>query len=79
MELTLKPYARLAAYGAFGVAAGATGLFALLAYVARATPASGIDQTQAVLSWISLAVPFACIVAVHIMAARTLLRFAAEP
>ena len=77
-DLKLKPYARLAAMGAFGVCAGALGLFLLLAFSSRPTPLGGIDQTQAILSWISLAVPFALIIGAHVVYARVLLNYARE-
>ena len=77
-ELKLKPYARLAAMGALGVCAGALGLLVFLAYFTRSIPLGGIDQTQALLSWISLAVPFALIIGVHLVYARILMKYAKE-
>ena len=74
----LKPYARLAALGALGVAAGSFGLLVLLAFGTRSVPLGGIDQTQAVPSWISLAVPFALIIGAHLVYARVLLNFAKQ-
>lgn len=77
-ELKLKPYARLAALGALGVSAGAFALFLFVGYNSRSTALGGIDQTQAILSWISLAVPFALIIAAHLVYARVLMNYAKE-
>jgi hypothetical protein len=38
----------------------------------------GIDQTQALLSWISLAIPFALIIGAHLVYARVLMNYARE-
>ena len=77
-ELRLKPYARLAAFGALGVSAGALALFLFIAFFTRSTPLGGIDETQALLSWISLAIPFALIIAAHLVYARILMRYSRE-
>ena len=76
--LKLKPYARLAAMGALGVCAGAFGLLVFLAFFTRAIPQGGIDQTQSVLAWISLAVPFSLIIGAHLVYARVLMNYAKE-
>jgi hypothetical protein len=78
MELKLKPYAKLAALGALGVSAGSVGLYLLVAWGSRSSALGGIDQTQAILAWISLAVPFALIIAAHLVYARVLLAYARE-
>ena len=77
-ELKLKPYARLAALGALGVSAGTFGLFVFLAFFTRSIPLGGLDQTQAVVGWISLAIPFALIIAAHLVYARVLMNYAKE-
>jgi hypothetical protein len=77
-ELKLKPYAKFAALGALGVCAGAAGLYLFLAFFTRAIPLGGIDQTQALLSWISLAIPFALIIGAHLVYARVLMNYARE-
>jgi hypothetical protein len=77
-DLKLKPYARLAALGALGVAGGATAFYLFLVYGTRSVPLGGIDGTQAVLSALSLLPAFALIVAVHLVAARVLFRYANE-
>lgn len=78
MELTLKPYARLAALGALGVSGGAAALYLLLAWFTRSTSLGGIDATQHVLTMVSLAIPFALIIGAHLVYARVLFRYADE-
>ena len=77
-ELKLKPFAKIAALGALGVCGGVFALYALLAFSARPGPLGGIDQTHSVLTLISLAVPFALIIAAHLVYARVLMKYAKE-
>ena len=77
-ELKLKDFAKIAALGALGVCGGVFAFFVFLAYFTRSVPLGGIDQTQAVLSWISLAVPFSLIIAAHLVYARVLMKYAKE-
>ena len=77
-ELKLKPYARLAAMGAFGVCAGAFGLYLVVAFSTRPVPLGGIDQTQSLLTLISLAIPFSLIIGAHLVYARVLMKYAKE-
>jgi hypothetical protein len=77
-DLKLKPYARLAALGALGVCAGTAGLFLFLVFFTRSIPLGGIDQTQSLLAWISLAIPFALIIGAHLVYARVLMSYAKE-
>ena len=77
-ELKLKPYAKLAAMGALGVCAGVLGLFLFIAFFTRSIPLGGIDQTQSLLAWISLAVPFSLIIGAHLVYARVLMKYAKE-
>ena len=76
--MQLKPYARIAALGALGVCAGAAGLYLFLAFFTRPIPLGGIDQTQSVLTLISLAIPFALIIGAHLVYARVLMKYAKE-
>jgi len=46
--------------------------------VTRSIPLGGIDQTQALLSWISLAIPFSLIIGAHLVYARVLMKYAKE-
>ena len=77
-ELKLKPYARFAALGALGVCAGTLGLFLFLAFYTRSIPLGGIDQTQALVSLISLAVPFSLIIGAHLVYALVLMKYAKD-
>ena len=77
-EMKLKPYAKFAALGALGVCAGTLGLFVFLAFYTRSIPLGGLDQTQALLSWISLAIPFSLIIGAHLVYARVLMKYAKE-
>lgn len=72
----MKRYARLAALGAIGVAIGSLAIYVLIVWIARPTPTGGIDQTQAIVTWISAAVPIAAIAAVHLAYARMLRSYA---
>jgi hypothetical protein len=71
--MSVRRYAKLAALGAIGVAAGVLALYALIAFGARHTATGGIDTTHAVLTWISAAVPAAAIIAAHLAYAKILL------
>jgi hypothetical protein len=77
-NLTLKRFATVAALGALGVSAGALALYLLIAYGSRSSAGSGIDGTQAAITWIALAIPIALVVAAHVVYARVLLRYAKE-
>lgn len=77
-ELKLRPYAKIAALGALGVCAGVLALYVFIAFFTRSIPPGGIDQTQSLLTWISLAVPFALIIAAHLVYARVLMAYANE-
>lgn len=77
-ELKLKPYAKLAALGALGVCVGAAALYVFVAFVTRPIPLGGIDQTQSLLTVISLAIPFALIIGVHLVYVRVLMRYAKD-
>ena len=72
-RFTVRRLARLAALGAVGVSFGVLGLYALIVFGAAPTAAGGIDRTNAVLAWISAAIPAAAIVAAHLAYARILL------
>ena len=77
-ELKLKPFAKVAALGALGVCGGVFALYVFLAYFTRQVPLGGIDQTQSVLTLISLAVPFSLIIWAHLVYARVLMKYAKE-
>lgn len=65
-------FEKLAALGAVGVCLGLVALYALIAFVARPVPTGGMDGTNAVLTWISVAVPVLAIIAVHLVYAKLL-------
>ncbi len=77
-ELKLKPFAKLAALGALGVCGGVAGLYLFVAFFTRSVPLGGIDQTQSMLTMISLAIPFGLIVGAHLVYAGVLLKYAKE-
>lgn len=72
-RFSVRKHAKLAALGAVGVAFGVLGLYALIAFGAMPTAAGGIDRTQAVVTWISVAIPTAAIIAAHLAYAKVLL------
>ena len=77
-ELKLKPYAKFAALGALGVCGGVLALFVFMAYFTRPVPLGGIDQTQSLLAWIGMAIPFSLIIGAHLVYARVLMNYAKE-
>ena len=79
MEFTVKRFARPAALGALGVSAGAIGLYLLVAFIASPVPRGGIDSTHAMLTWISVSIPIAALVAAHVVYALQLFRYSKTP
>ena len=77
-ELKLKPFAKFAALGALGVCGGVFALFLFMAYFTRPVPLGGIDQTQSLLAWIGMAIPFSLIIGAHLVYARVLMKYARE-
>ena len=65
--------ARLAGLGALGACAGMIALFALIIFFTRSTPLGGMMPTLSYLTWISLAVVFAALIAAHIAIGKQLL------
>ena len=68
--------ARLAGLGAFGACAAFIALFALIAFVSRHTATGGMTMALAVVTWISLALVFLALIAVHVVIGRRLLEVA---
>ena len=66
-------FEKLAALGAVGVSLGVLAIYVLIAFVARPVPTGGMDGTNAVLTWISVAVPVLAIIVVHLVYAKLLL------
>jgi hypothetical protein len=71
--MSVRKYAKLAALGAIGVSLGIVALYGLIAFGSRHTPDGGIDSTHAVLTWISAAIPAACLIAAHLAYVKVLL------
>jgi hypothetical protein len=65
-------YGKLGALGAVGVALGLVALYAFMVWVNRPGPTAGEDQIHAVVAWISILVPVAAIIAIHLTFARIL-------
>lgn len=72
-QMSVRKYAKLAAFGAVGVSLGVVALYLVIALGSRHTATSGIDSTEAALTWISAAVPCAAIIAAHLAYVKVLL------
>jgi hypothetical protein len=68
--------AKLAGLGAFAACAGLSLLYALLIYVTRPTARGGIDQANALVTWIALGGVFAALIGAHALIGRRLLEVA---
>ena len=66
-------FARLAGLGALGACAGMLGLFALIIFFTRHTPTGGMTWNLSILTWISLAIVFAALIAAHVVLGKQLL------
>jgi len=71
--MSVRKYAKLAALGAVGVSLGVVALYAVIALGSSHTPTSGIDSTEAAVTWIAAAVPCAAIIAAHLAYVKVLL------
>jgi hypothetical protein len=78
-NMSVRKYAKVAALGAVGVSFGVLALYALIAFGSRPTPDGGIDQTHAVLTWVSVSIPAICIAAAHLAYAKVLLDESKRP
>lgn len=76
MDLFPPRIARLAGLGAYGATAGLVLLFLALGYASRHTLTGGMRTDLAWVTWISLAVLFAAIIAAHVYLGKQLLRLA---
>jgi hypothetical protein len=65
--------ARLAGLGAFGACAGMIALFALMIFGTRHTATGGMLPTLSIVTWISMAVVFAALIAAHIAIGKQLM------
>ena len=68
--------AKLAGLGAFGACAGLLALYAGLVFITRPTRLAGIDISNALVTWISLAGVIAALIVVHVVIGKQLLRLA---
>jgi hypothetical protein len=66
-------FAKLAGLGAFGACAGFVVLFFFIAYVTRHTATGGIMMALSVVTWISIGLVVAALVAVHLAIGKQLL------
>jgi hypothetical protein len=65
--------AKLAGLGAYAACAGLLALFVLLIFLTRSVPQGGLPPALAYLTWLSLAVVFACLIAAHVAIGKQLL------
>jgi len=65
--------ARLAGLGALAASGGFIALFAYVVYISRYTPTGGMMPALSAVSWISIGLVVAALVAVHIAIGRQLL------
>ena len=70
--------ARLAGLGAFGACAGMLALFALIIFFTRWTPLGGMMPALSAVTWISLAIVFAALIAVHVAIGRQLMHISKD-
>ena len=78
-QMSVRKYAKFAALGAVGVSLGVFALHALIAVGSRHTATGGIDATQAILTWISAAIPCGAIIAAHLAYVKVLLSESKKP
>src|SRR6185295_705374 len=72
-DLMPPKIARLAGLGAYGACAGMIALFALVVFGTRHTATGGIMPTLSFVTWISIAVVIAALIAAHIAIAKQLM------
>lgn len=78
LDFDIKPYAKLAALGALAVSGGAFALWLLTIFVTRPVAGGGIDMTHFILGVMSVGIICAAVIAVHLVFARQLLRYAKD-
>jgi hypothetical protein len=78
-QMSVRKYAKFAALGAVGVSLGVFALYALIAVGSRHTATGGIDATQAIITWISAAIPCGAIIAAHLAYVKVLLSESKKP
>ena len=68
--------AKLAGLGALGACGGLLALYALIVFNSRPSQLSGIDSTNAVVTWIALGGLILALILVHVVLGKQLLRLA---
>lgn len=75
-EMSVRRYAKLAAFGAIAVAFGVFALYLVVAFGSRHTTlgdiSQGIDTTHATLAFLGAGIPAAAIIAAHLAYAKIL-------
>jgi hypothetical protein len=71
-------FARLAGLGAYGACAGMLALFAGIIFLTRHTVTGGITSDLSWLTWISLGVVFAALIAVHVAIGKQLMHIGGD-
>jgi len=69
----LPKIARLAGLGALGACGGMVAVYAGLVYLTLPKAGDGMDITNSLVAWISLAGVFAALIVVHVVIAKQLL------
>ncbi len=78
LDFDIRPYAKVAALGALTVSAGAFGLWLVTIWLTRPTAGGGIDMTHYLLGVISVGIICAAVIAVHLVFARQLFKYAED-
>ncbi len=78
LDFDIKPYAKLAALGAVAVSAGTFALWLVTIVVTRPVAGGGIDMTHFILGVMSVGIICAAVIAVHLVFARQLFRYAKD-
>jgi hypothetical protein len=74
----IRPYAKLAALGALAVSGGAFALWLLTIFATRPRAGGGIDMTHFILGVMAVGIICAAVIAVHLVFARQLFRYAKD-
>lgn len=72
---TMKTHGHLAALGAIGVSFGALAIYGLVVWISMPVKGGGIDSVHAMVTWVSVGVIIALLIAVHLAFARQLFAY----
>ncbi|MGH7710792.1 MAG: hypothetical protein ACREOG_05885 [Gemmatimonadaceae bacterium] len=78
LDFDIRPYAKLAALGALAVSGAAFALWLFTLYITRPRAGGGIDSTHYILGVMAVGVICAAVIAVHLVFARQLFRYAKD-